>query len=153
MFHCKLPEWCTVAIPEEKRNLLTPIVNPDGSRCLARDGQNLVIESVTGINPFCVFAIMRNRVKAEKSRKRNCVFFYGILRCTLPNCLVKAKVKLRDENYWFLEIQFEGQVNHTSSALFGLKSLGTRWGQKKLTFKGPKQEDNAEQTHLVRFKT
>ena len=152
MFYCKLPEWCTAGIPEEKRHTLTPILNPGGYRSFSRDGQNTVVEIVNTINPFCVFAVSRNRVKSEQSRKKNSVFFNGKLRCSFATCPVKVKIKIRDETCQFVEIQFEGQVTHLSSALFGLSSLQGRKERRSLMFGKGKQEENAsELSHLVRF--
>ena len=120
MFHCKLPETCIAAILEEKKPTLAPIMASSRRRRLTKDGQKTIIEALTSRNPFCVFAVVENRVKAEDSRKKNCVFFRGRLRCTFPNCPVKAYVVIQEDTSESMEITFKGEVIHKSNYPFGV---------------------------------
>ena len=119
MFHCQLPEKCIAIIPEEKMFLST-FIYKNGKKHLTKEGQKIIKETVTTINPFCMFSIRRYYIKVEKSRKRNCVFFRAKLECSFQDCHVRAFVAIQDETSCnHLSIVFKGELIHKSNVRFG----------------------------------
>lgn len=133
-----------MSISEEQKETLIPTVahsRKQSARLLDAEGRNTIVELVKSVNPYCVFAIKRNQVKTENSRKKMAPFFNGKLKCTFHTCPVTAAVKIWDETRNSVEILFEGQITHSSNEVFGLKRPhGTKTKQNRRGIKRPKLE-------------
>lgn len=107
-----MPEKCSAVIPDEKKWTLASFAEGKGRRRLAKDGQKTILDAVKIFNPICMLAVKGNRVKAEKSRKKNCPFFRGKLACRVESCPLKAFITIKDETCTTLDISFKGAINH-----------------------------------------
>ena len=131
-----------MTLDEDQQLTLIPVTSGKVQRrSLCIEGQNTLIDIVRTLNPYCVFAFKQNRVKAQGSRKQASPFFLGLLSCSFHDCPVKVKLKIQDEARQSIEIQFDGQVTHSSNETFGLKSPSGRQRQPKKLTGEPTQGD------------
>lgn len=139
-----------ISLDQEQQLKLVPVISFDAKykrRTMSLEGQNVIIDIVRSINPFCVFAFKQNRVKAVNSRKLSSPFYLGKLRCSLHDCPVTVKLVIKDEARDNIEIQFEGQVSHFSSETFGLNSPAGRQRQPK-RLKSLEESDESQQLEV-----
>ena len=115
---------------------LRPVARDGGRRAMPVDWDNVVLKYVKETNPYCVFSCDQNRVKKVNSRKKNTPFFRGTLKCTFPGCSVFVIVKIWQESYDQLEINYSGKLRHSGGVHHGRRIKGEARDQIKRALDG-----------------
>ena len=103
---------------------LQPVARGGGRRALPAGWDAVILKYVKKTNPYCVFSCDQNRVKRLNSRKKNCPFFQGTMKCTFPGCTITAVVTITRETRDSVHITFSGQLRHKGNVHHGRRVKG-----------------------------